>query len=59
MLRMGTGKVPLWDVLVAILFLVLGVYLGIRAAGALFRLGLLMYGKRPTVKEILRQLRRA
>ena len=59
MLRMGTGKVPLWDVLVAILFLVLGVYLGIRAAGALFRLGLLMYGKRPSVREILRQLRRA
>jgi ABC-2 type transport system permease protein len=59
MLRMGTGKVPLWDVLVAILFLVLGVYLGIRAAGALFRLGLLMYGKRPSLREILRQLRRA
>lgn len=59
MVRMGTGKVPLWDVLVAVLFLVLGVYLGIRAAGALFRLGLLMYGKRPTVREILRQLRRA
>jgi ABC-2 type transport system permease protein len=57
MLRLGTGKVPLWDVLVAILFLVLGVYLGIRVAGALFRLGLLMYGKRPSVREILRQLR--
>ena len=59
MIRLGTGKVPLWDVAVALLCLAAGVYLAIRGAAALFRLGLLMYGKRPTLAEIARQLRNA
>ncbi len=59
MVRLATGKVPLWDVLVAVLCLSAGVYLSIRAAAALFRLGLLMYGKRPSLREILRQIRHA
>ncbi len=59
MLRLGTGQVAWWDMLVAILSLVVGVYLAVRMSAALFRLGLLMYGKRPTVREILRMLRYA
>ncbi len=57
MIRLGTGKVPLWDVVVALLCLAAGVYIAIRGGAALFRLGLLMYGKRPTLAEIARQLR--
>lgn len=59
MLRLGTGQVPWWDVLVSAGCLIAGVYLAIRGAAALFRLGLLMYGKRPSLREILRQLRHA
>jgi ABC-2 type transport system permease protein len=59
MLRLGTGQVPWWDVVVAAALLAAGVYLAIRISGALMRLGLLMYGKRPSVREILRQLRHA
>jgi ABC-2 type transport system permease protein len=59
MLRLGTGQVPWWDVLVSAALLAAGVYLAIRVSGALMRLGLLMYGKRPTLREILRQLRHA
>ncbi len=59
MMRLATGKVPLWDLAVAILCLALGVYLSVRLAAALLRLGLLMYGKRPSLREILRQLRHA
>jgi ABC-2 type transport system permease protein len=59
MLRLGTGQVPWWDVLVAAVLLAAGVYLAIRVSGALMRLGLLMYGKRPSLREILRQLRHA
>jgi ABC-2 type transport system permease protein len=59
MLRLGTGQVPLWDFLLAVLGLCAGVYLSVRASAALLRLGLLMYGKRPTFSEILRQLRHA
>lgn len=59
MIRLGTGRVAAWDALVALGCLAAGVYLAIRASAALFRLGLLMYGKRPTLSEIARQLRRA
>jgi ABC-2 type transport system permease protein len=59
MLRLGTGQVPWWDVVVAALALAGGAYLALRASGALFRLGLLMYGKRPGLREIIRQLRHA
>jgi ABC-2 type transport system permease protein len=59
MLRLGTGQVPWWDVLVSVALLAAGVYLSIRVSGALFRLGLLMYGKRPSLGEILRQIRHA
>jgi ABC-2 type transport system permease protein len=59
MIRLGTGKVPLWDAVVALLCLAAGVYISIRGAAALFRLGLLMYGKRPSLREIVRQLRHA
>ncbi|HEU4401361.1 MAG TPA: ABC transporter permease [Candidatus Polarisedimenticolia bacterium] len=58
MLRCGSGRVPWWDVGIAILALLAGVVLALRLAGALFRLGLLMHGKRPGPREILRQLRR-
>jgi ABC-2 type transport system permease protein len=59
MLRLGTGQVPWWDVMVAAGSLIVGVYVAIRVAGGLFRLGLLMYGKRPSLREIYRQLRHA
>ena len=59
MIRLGTGRVPLWDAAIALLCLAAGVYLSLRAAAALFRLGLLMYGKRPSLREIVRQLRHA
>jgi ABC-2 type transport system permease protein len=59
MMRLATGKVPLWDLGVAILCLALGVYLSVRVAAGLLRLGLLMYGKRPSLREIIRQLRHA
>jgi ABC-2 type transport system permease protein len=59
MIRIGTGQVPLWDILVSIGCLVGAVYLSVRASAALFRLGLLMYGTRPSFKQILRQLRHA
>jgi len=59
MIRLGTGEVAAWDVLIALGCLAAGVYLAIRAAAALLRLGLLMHGKRPTLSEIARQLRRA
>ena len=58
MLRLGTGKVPAWDLLVAIALLAAAVWLSIRASAALLRVGLLTYGRRPALREIIRQVRR-
>ena len=59
MMRLATGQVPLWDALLAMLILAGGIYIALRLTAALFRLGLLMYGKRPSVREILHQVRNA
>jgi ABC-2 type transport system permease protein len=58
MMRLATGRVPAWDTALAIAALAGGIYVSLRVTAALFRLGLLMYGKRPTLGEIARQLRR-
>ena len=57
MIRLGTHQVALWDFVVGVLCLALGVYLSIRISAGLFRLGILMYGSRPTIRQIFRQIR--
>jgi ABC-2 type transport system permease protein len=59
MLRIGAGQVPIWEVLLTLGLLVLSVLVVLRFAARMFRTGLLMYGKRPTVPEIYRWLRQA
>jgi ABC-2 type transport system permease protein len=44
-------------VVLSILALILGVLAALWAAAKLFRTGILLYGKRPSAREILRWLR--
>jgi len=55
--RIGTSEVPLYQIAASILILVVSIYGVILLSGRLFRTYLLMYGKRPGVKEILKNLR--
>ena len=50
---------PLWQVLLAALVMVVSTWMMIRAAARIFRIGVLMYGKAPTLPEILRWARRS
>ena len=59
MLRLPQAQVPTVDILVSILGLVIAIPLVLWLGGKLFRMGLLMYGKRPSVKEIWHLLRQA
>ena len=52
MLRLPMAEVPWIDVVGSILVLVISLPLALWAGGKLFRFGLLIYGKRPTLKEI-------
>lgn len=55
--RLVLSDVPAWEPVVASLLLVAAIAVARRAAGRVFRLGMLMTGKEPTVPEILRWTR--
>jgi ABC-2 type transport system permease protein len=48
---------PLWQVAATVLLLILFVPAVMWLAGKVFRTGILMYGKRPTLREIWRWVR--
>jgi ABC-2 type transport system permease protein len=54
MLRMAVGQVPWWEVIASLILLALFIYLLMRFAAKVFEVGLLMYGKSVTLKEIWR-----
>lgn len=57
MLRISAARVPVWDVALSAALLTVSLYFFVRLGGKLFRIGVLMYGKRPTLVEIVRWLR--
>ncbi len=57
--RLGSGEVPWWEVALTIPLLAGSVWLVVRLAARVFRTALLMYGKRPAVREVFRWLREA
>lgn len=53
----GEGGVPIWQVVTSILLLV-GTFIGIVwLAAKIYRVGILMYGKKPTYKELVKWLK--
>lgn len=54
--RMGTTSVPLYQILASIFILFISVHVVILLSSRLFKTYLLMYGKRPKVKEIWRNI---
>ena len=57
MLRLGVSDVPVWQLAVSILVLILSIIGGLYLAIRVFRIYILMYGKRPKLGEIIRNLR--
>jgi len=55
--RIAVTDVPLYEIAASILILVASVYFVIVLSARLFRTGLLMYGKRPAIGEIVRFMR--
>lgn len=54
-----SAGVPWWQIALSLLLLAGTAYLTLRAAAKVFRIGLLLYGKTPTLPEIVRWLRAA
>ncbi|HEX6941752.1 MAG TPA: ABC transporter permease [Gemmatimonadaceae bacterium] len=58
-LRMSTVDVPVWEIGLSILALIAGCYLAVFFAATIYRTGLLMHGKRVTLREVFRWIRAA
>ncbi len=57
--RIVLTEVPLWEMALSLAILVASTWLMRTIAGRIFRIGMLMYGKEPTLKEMLRWLKEA
>lgn len=53
----GEGGVPLWQFLVSIALLLLSFWGIVSLAAKIYRTGILMYGKRPTYRELIKWLK--
>ena len=58
-LRMSLVPIPPWEMAVAILGLIIAFIAVILLAARIYRVGLLMYGKRPTFAELARWVRQS
>ncbi len=56
MLRLPLGTIPVVDIIGSILVLVATIPVVLWFGAKIFRMGLLMYGKRPSIREIIRML---
>jgi ABC-2 type transport system permease protein len=56
MLRVVTKMPPLWEIAATILVMVASIFIVIWISGKIFRTAILMYGKRPTLAEVVKWL---
>lgn len=59
LLRLGFAEVPTEQIVISLVLLVAGIAFSIWAGVKIFRVGLLMYGKRPGPKDLFRAFRQA
>jgi ABC-2 type transport system permease protein len=59
LIRLGFGQVPAGEIVISLALLVAGIALSLWAGAKVFRVGLLMYGKRPGLKDLARAFRQA
>jgi len=58
-MRINILMPPAWQVALSVAILIASIFLAGVVAAKLFRIGILMYGKRPDVREIIKWVRRA
>jgi ABC-2 type transport system permease protein len=58
-LRMSAVNLPPWEIGLSLFALAAGCYIAVWVAARIYRTGLLMYGKRPTLREVARWVRYA
>jgi ABC-2 type transport system permease protein len=57
MLRLGVSDIPVWQIVTSIVVLGFSVIVGLFFSIKIFRMFMLMYGKRPSIKEVIQGLK--
>ena len=56
MVRISVGNVPIWELLLSVVLLITTCFFMVWLAAKIYRTGILMYGKRPTYRELWKWL---
>ena len=56
-MKLSTGTLPLWQLILSIAIMIVSIAAAMWLASRVFRTFLLMYGKRPSIKEVWRYIR--
>lgn len=57
--RMSATTVPSWQLILSILLMLVTIWFTVKISAKIYRVGVLIYGKKPTLKEIFRWIRQA
>jgi ABC-2 type transport system permease protein len=57
--RMSATEVPFWQLILSVILMIAGILISVKISAKVFRVGVLIYGKKPTFKEIFRWLSKA
>ncbi len=58
-MRINVLMPPAWQIVLSVAILIMSIYVAGKLAAKIFHIGVLMYGKRPSVREIFKWLKRA
>ncbi|MNW46645.1 ABC-2 family transporter protein [compost metagenome] len=56
-IRVGLGDTPVWEIVISLLILVAGIFVFGWLSAKIYRTGVLLYGKRPTFKELRKAMK--
>jgi len=56
-LRISLATPPWWEIALSIVLMLVAIYATLWVASRVYRVGILMYGKRPSLPEIMRWLK--
>lgn len=57
LLRIGLTNIATWEILVSLAILLVTIYVCVIISAKIYRVGVLMYGKRPSMKELFKAVR--
>jgi len=57
--RIAVHDPPIWQIVISIALMLATIFAAMQICGRIYRVGILMHGKRPSVREITRWLRYA